>query len=43
MTFGKHQYFLLKQIKHDAIPFWFLLITPILVSVAIPYFLLFIY
>ena len=26
----------LNEIKHDAIPFWFLLITPILVLLSIP-------
>ena len=34
-NFGKVQSFL-KEIKHDAIPLWFLLITPILVTISIP-------
>ena len=35
MNFGKHQYFF-DEIKHEAIPIWFLLITPILVLLSIP-------
>jgi NADH-quinone oxidoreductase subunit L len=34
--FWQTSIFFLNEIKHDAIPLWFLLITPILVSVAIP-------
>ena len=36
MNFGKNSIFFLNEIKHDAIPLWFLLITPILVLVSIP-------
>ncbi len=34
--FWKSSIFFLNEIKHEAIPLWFLLITPILVSVSIP-------
>ncbi len=34
--FWKGSIFFLNEIKHEAIPLWFLLITPILVSVSIP-------
>ena len=36
MNFGKLRYFFLDEIKHEAIPIWFLLITPILVLLSIP-------
>ena len=36
MNFGKSSIFFLNEIKHDAIPLWFLLITPILVLISIP-------
>ena len=36
MSFGKSQYFFLNEIKHESIPLWFLLITPILVLISIP-------
>ena len=34
--FWQGSIFFLNEIKHDAIPIWFLLITPILVLIAIP-------
>ena len=34
--FWQSSIFFLKEIKHDAIPLWFLLITPILVTISIP-------
>ena len=35
MSFGKVQSFL-NEIKHDVVPLWFLLITPIIVLISIP-------
>ena len=34
--FWQASIFFLNQIKHDPIPLWFLLLTPILVTIAIP-------
>ena len=34
--FWQSSIFFLNEIKHDAIPLWFLLLTPVLVLVAIP-------
>ena len=42
MNFGKVQSFL-NEIKHSAIPVWFLFITPVLVLISIPIAFSFIY
>ena len=36
LTFGKHQFFFLDEIKHESIPTWFLFLTPAIVIISIP-------